>query len=215
MTPQRQVRASRQRTRTAPPRCAAYAVCSELVASPDEFDPRTQLRARTSLGNELDYTSALDAMVLEIGTSDLERLRADYSNLFEIGNDGPPLSIREHLARGDHGGTREEVVRYYEHFGYSLGERHAWQPDHLSVQLEFMHFVCFRESQASREAQALPFQLAQIDFTERHLATWLPDLAARVASLAPGSVYGRAVAAVAEFVAADQAWQQTTIEHLT
>ncbi|MFO1425592.1 MAG: molecular chaperone TorD family protein [Steroidobacteraceae bacterium] len=90
-------------------------------------------------------------------------------------------------------------------------EQHAWQPDHLSVELEFVHMLCWHESQAADGAAALPFQLAQADFTQRHLAAWTPTLAAQVAARAPGSLYARVTRAIADFIVADDAWQRATL----
>jgi DMSO reductase family type II enzyme chaperone len=193
-------------------RCLAYAACSELTASPHELDPRSQLRGRAGLAATLRYAGPLDALLLEVGDAPIDLLRAGYSNLFEVGDQGPPVPIRAQLAPDARAGALEEVVRYYEHFGYVLGEKFAWQPDHLSVELEFMHFLCFHESQASNGAEALPCQLAQADFATRHLAPWLPTMAARVHEVAADSLYARVIDAVAGFVAADAAWQLGTID---
>ncbi|MEZ5565036.1 MAG: molecular chaperone TorD family protein [Gammaproteobacteria bacterium] len=130
---------------------------------------------------------------------------------FEIGSQGPPAPIREDLQTGQRAGTREEVVRFYDYFGYVLEEKFEWQPDHLSVQLEFMHFLCYRESRADTATDALSFQLAQADFAERHLARWVPQLNDGVDKIAAGSLYARTVTAVMEFIVADHAWQLATI----
>ena len=105
--------------------------------------------------------------------------------------------------------TREDVVRFYDYFGYVLDEKFAWQPDHLSLQLEFMHYLCFRESEQAEEV--LSYQLAQLDFAERHLLSWVPRFAAQVETHAPGSLYARVVGALRDFLAEDFAWQTGTI----
>ncbi len=192
-------------------RCLAYAACSELLASPHDLDPRPALRERIGLGEALPAARGLDPLLAELGHAELEGLRAEYSGLFEVGSEGPPVPIREDLQPGRGGGVREEVVRFYEHFGFVLDEKFAWQPGHLSLQLEFMHLLCFRESAAADAALALPFQLAQSDFSTRHLASWLPQLAARAQDVAPDSRYARVVDAVRTFVLADGAWQAATI----
>lgn len=201
----------RQVAETAVLRCLCYAACSEIVASPHEVDPRPALRERIGLGEAVLHARALDPILAAIGDSELTRLRAEYSGLFEIGSDGPPIPIREDLQTGQRAGTREEVVRFYEYFKYVLAEKFAWQPDHLSVELEFMHYLCFRESETDNEAAALPYQLAQADFSERHLVTWLPQLANNVDKLAHGSLYARAVEAIRDFVTEDLEWQRGTI----
>jgi DMSO reductase family type II enzyme chaperone len=201
----------RQVADTAAPRCLCYAACSELLASPHEVDPRPALRERAGLGGTLPYAGALEPLFAEVCAADLGRLQAEYSGLFEVGSQGPPAPIREDLQTGQRAGIREEVVRFYDYFGYVLDARFAWQPDHLSVQLEFMHYLCYREAQAGEGPEALSFQLAQADFAARHLVTWVPQLAANVDRIAAGSLYARAVAAVRDFIRADAAWQAVTI----
>ena len=119
----------------------------------------------------------------------------------------------QHLDRtrqtGQRSGTREDVVRFYDYFGDVLDEKFAWQPDHLSLQLEFMHYLCFRESEQGEEV--LSYQLAQLDFAERHLVSWVPRFAAQVEKHASGSLYARVVAALRDFIAEDFAWQTATI----
>lgn len=201
----------RHTTETAALRCLCYAACSELVASPHEVDPRPALKERAGLGDAVPHARALDPLLAEVSRTELDRLRAEYSGLFEVGSQGPPVPIREDLQTGQRAGTREEVVRFYDYFGYVLDGKFAWQPDHLSVQLEFMHYLCYRESQAANDGDALSFQLAQADFCTRHLAGWVPRLAANVEEVASGTLYARVIAAVREFVVADQEWQVATI----
>ena len=200
---------NRDRDRTAPVRCACYAAYSELTASPHDLDPRPALADKIGVGANLDYGSAMDALLAEFVGADLDRLKSEYSGLFEVGSQGPPVPIREDLQTGQRAGVREDLVRFYDYFGYKLDEKFAWAPDHLSVELEFMHFLCYRE--ASSQDDALSFQLAQADFADRHLVTWLPKLAESVYADAPGSLYSRVVRGVSEFVAKDLAWQQETI----
>lgn len=203
--------AGRDAVVTAAPRCLCYAACSELLASPHDVDPRPALRARAGLGDQLPWAAPLEALLAEVPAADLDRLKAEYSGLFEVGSQGPPVPIREDLQTGQRAGIREEVVRFYDYFGYVLDERFAWQPDHLSVELEFMHYLCYREAGAAEGGDALSFQLAQADFAARHLATWVPQFAAGVDRIAAGSLYARVVAAVRNFILADLDWQQSTI----
>jgi DMSO reductase family type II enzyme chaperone len=195
---------------TAAARCRCYAALSELTASPHDVDAQAGARERRGATDGLPFAATeLDGLLAEFAAADPERLRAEYSGLFEVGSQGPPVPIREDLQTGQRGGTREDIVRFYDYFGYRLGDRFAWAPDHLSVELEFMHYLAFHE--ARDDADRLSWQLAQADFAERHLANWLPQLAAAAAQAAPGSFYARVLAAVRDFVLADVAWQATTI----
>lgn len=199
----------RETAASAPARCACYAAWSELVASPHDLDPRASLRQKIGAGAGVEYGTALDALLSEFADADLDTLKREYSGLFEVGSDGPPVPIREDLQTGQRGGTREDLVRFYNYFNYKLGEKFAWAPDHLSVELEFMHYLCYRE--ATTESDVLSYQLAQVDFTERHLVGWIPRLATSVDANSPESQYSRIVSALHAFVIADYDWQRGTI----
>jgi len=207
--PARTVSAARDDARTAPARCLCYGAFSELLASPHEVDARAALTQRLGAGAGVVYAAGLDDLLREFAGLDIEQLKADYSGLFEVGSQGPPAPIREDLQTGQKGGTREDIVRFYDYFGYRLGDGYAWAPDHLSVELEFMHYLCFHE--ATVDEDRLSWQLAQADFAERHLVNWVPQLASAVAQLAPDSVYSRVLQTLREFVTRDFEWQQTTI----
>ena len=118
----------RQTTETAGLRCLCYAACSELVASPHDVDPRPSLRGRVGLGEAVPHASPLEPLLAEVSGADLARLRAEYSGMFEVGSQGPPAPIREDLQTGQRAGTREEVVRFYEYFGYVLDDKFAGSP---------------------------------------------------------------------------------------
>jgi len=200
---------NRDTAQTAPPRCAAYAAWSELTASPHDLDARDALRARIGGFGGLPHAAGLDELLEDYLGFDTGGLKGQYSGLFEIGDDGPPVPIREDLHRGQRAGVREGLVRFYDYFGYGLDERFAWAPDHVSVELEFMHFLCFRE--ASAVGDAMPFQLAQRDFSERHLNKWVPALAARVQDYAGDGIYVRVLAGLGDFIERDFIWQERTI----
>lgn len=207
----RQVLAQRLRAGTAPPRAAAYGTASELLASPHELDVLAALRARGPLAPSLARARPLDEAVGAALCEPGDALRDAYGALFEVGDEGPPVPIREDLFEERGAVVREEVARFYEHFGYRLADRFAWQPAHLSVQLEFLQLLCHREATAPDDDEARPYQLAQLDFTARHLARWLPGLGAAAQAAAPGAFYARALDSVWSFVQADLEWQRDTI----
>lgn len=79
-------------------------------------------------------------------------------------------SLREgSYAGGDQSALFEELMRFYGFFGLGR-EEGAEMPDHLSVELEFMHFLAFQEGRCGGDAQALAsLSRAQRDFLARHL----------------------------------------------
>ncbi len=206
---QRVAAESRDAVATAAARCRAYALFSALTASPHDVDPRAMAGEAAGALAGLPFAFDCAALVQEFAATGPQQLKTQYSALFEVGSDGPPAPIREDLLTGQKAGTREDIVRFYDYFGYRLADRYAWAPDHLSVELEFMHFLCYHEARETPDR--LSYQLAQADFTERHPARWLPRLADAVATLAAGSLYCRVIAATRDFVATDLAWQTGTI----
>lgn len=216
---ERSVATAREPAATAAGRCLMYAVFSDVIASP--FDTEPAVAGDVIVPDELGLPFApgdMEALLAEWRTADRDQLRREYSGLFEVGSDGPPVPVREDLHRNQPAGVREDIVRFYDFFGYGLSEKFAWAPDHLSVELEFMHYLIYQESRgfepgeaASSAADLLSFQLAQHDFSERHLVNWVPELAARVGAQQPGALYARILAAMSEFLSSDFAWQQSTI----
>ena len=126
-----------------------------------------------------------------------------------MGDRGPPVPIREQQQFSHLSGIREDLLRFYDFFGYPLHQGCAWAPDHLSVVLEFCHLLCYRESTASRDR--LSYQLAQLDFASRHLLLWMPLFADRVDAVSPTSIYSKIARSLCEFVARDYEWQVSTI----
>ena len=210
--PERSVNDVRDAGGTASGRCLMYAIFSDIVASPFDTEPAVagdeiQL---SELGLPYQLTN-LEDRLKEWRETDKDTLKREYSGLFEVGSDGPPVPIREDLHRNQPAGVREDIVRFYDFFGYGLEEKFAWAPDHLSVELEFMHFLTFRESEKSGD-DALSFQLAQHDFSERHLVNWVSELAQRIVEQQPDALYGRLMVAMSEFLVKDFEWQRSTIE---
>lgn len=108
---------------------------------------------------------------------------AEYLRLFEVGIPAAPCPLYE-SAYGPPDRRREvmgELVRFYNHFGLSLGSKARELPDHLRVELEFLHYLTFLEAQGRQEARPVEsLMLAQADFHERHLNRWTPHLWARL-----------------------------------
>jgi len=158
--------------------------------------------------------TGLEDLLQQWRDTDKDTLKSEYSGLFEVGTKGPPVPIREDLHRNQPAGVREDIVRFYEFFGYGLEEKFAWSPDHLSIELEFMHFLCYQEAELCNQegGDVMSFQLAQSDFSERHLVNWVSELAERVATHQPQSLYVNLLAAMTEFLVKDFEWQATTIK---
>jgi TorA maturation chaperone TorD len=200
-------------------RALVYRSLCELVTSPSA-EPWSTERMRGAIDDLTQAapllpfafdSSALEECAMHTDTGALDRAAREYGGQFEVGEHGPPLPIRAELAPGANPASKEELARFYELFGYEVADADAWQLDHLSVQLEFLHLLSFGAAATSDAAAALSFQCAARDVLRRHLAPWLPAMAAKLAA-AEVQPYLRAVMlATAEFVLADHDWLSTSI----
>ncbi len=108
---------------------------------------------------------------------DKETLQVEFSRLFDVGASGPPCPLNGGVYLEERMQTLEEMVRFYNYFGLTAGEDFEELPDHITTQLEFMHFLCHCEDEHQDDPEkANHFQRAQRDFINRHLGKWVPQL---------------------------------------
>jgi DMSO reductase family type II enzyme chaperone len=135
-----------------------------------------------------------------------EVLQQGYVSIFEVGTGRPYCPLYEGSHRSGRMKLMEDLVRFYEHFG--LITQPGDHPDHLSAELEFMHYMSFKEAAAHAHSDPAPdVQRAQRDFLDRHLCKWLPRVRERLRSaqdLPP--FYFFAAGLAEEFCRRDLAW---------
>jgi DMSO reductase family type II enzyme chaperone len=107
----------------------------------------------------------------------------------------------------------EELIRFYNYFGLRPSPRSRDMPDHITIELEFMHFLTFREVTALHHQQDRTSYLrAERDFLERQLCAWVPILLERMGRQQPHPFYA-ALAGLAEaFLAADLRYLRGVLE---
>lgn len=103
---------------------------------------------------------------------------AEFVRVFDAGPGGPPCPLYEGKYAADRMTNMEDLVRFYNHFGLSVAEASEREvPDHITTELEFMHYLAFKEVLAlQRGEDPSPYCFAEIDFLGRHPAKWLPTL---------------------------------------
>ncbi len=130
---------------------------------------------------EVDFTPAQEwwRALQEVGGT--EDLAVEYTRLFDAGASGPPCPLYGGLYGGDRMKKMEEAVRFYNHFGLTTSEEQRELPDHLATQLEFMHYLTYREAEALHAGRDPgPYRRAQRDFVTRDLDSWIPKLCERL-----------------------------------
>jgi len=116
-------------------------------------------------------------------TDEGEELQVEYTRLFDAGVSGPACSLHEGAHRQSRMGALEELVRFYSYFGIARAEAPNDLPDHLSTQLEFLHFLSHSEAVLCQDGvDPSDYRRAQRDFLIHHPGKWVPKLASKLAA---------------------------------
>jgi len=134
-----------------------------------------------------------------------QELQSEYIRLFDVGTPRPPCPLYGgEYKKGGRKGTMEELIRFYNYFGLRPSPRSRDMPDHVTIELEFMHFLTFREVTALHHQQDRTSYLrAERDFLERHLCAWVPRLVERLRRQQPHPFYAALSRLAEAFLAAD------------
>lgn len=136
------------------------------------------------------------------------RFAVEYVRIFDVGAPKPPCPPYEGFYRSDRARTAIllEVSEFYRHFGLGMHRQEGARelPDHVCAELEFLHFLAFKEASASSAGAAeltRGYRWAQGDFLSLHLCRWLPALCERLERAGGAGFYvelGALAARVAE-----------------
>lgn len=140
--------------------------------------------------------------------------QVEYNRLFEVGSmGGPPCPLFGGHWERDRMRVMEELLRFYNYFGLSLTRGQL--PDHITVEMEFMHFLTFKEVEALQEnRQQNSYQRAQRDFLDRHLGKWVPALQQRLAKLEPLPFFDELVILTDEFLRRERQYLKSILDPL-
>ncbi|MBX9633520.1 MAG: molecular chaperone TorD family protein [Magnetospirillum sp.] len=140
--------------------------------------------------------------------STLEELEVRHLAAFEAALPAPRCSLHEGDCRPpeDRPKLLMELKAFYRCFGLAMTGACMGMEDHLTVELEFMHFLAFHQDNTDQPSSALQqFRDAEQDFLQHHLADWVPALAARYSGQASGSdLLGTILSLAARLVSAEQ-----------
>jgi DMSO reductase family type II enzyme chaperone len=165
-------------------RTRMYCLCAESFRYPDQSF-RQQIKNGAlkqafadvfrGLPFDFDWTDTEKQSVDQAARISGQDIEVEFIRLFESGPGNPPLPLLEGLYHKDRRSVFKELLLFYNHFGLSYAEGAMTdRPDHICYELEFLHFLTFKELLALQTDQdCQPYLRAQNDFLERHLLNWL------------------------------------------
>lgn len=151
-------------------------------------------------------------------------MEVEFVRLFEAGIGSPPCPLVEGVYDRDRRAVLRELLLFYNHFGLSYAEGpQAERPDHLGIELEFLHYLTFKEVLAIQSGKdACGYRRAQFDFLGRHPLSWTGKLVQKAERVC-GSLsedcsrevilfYGRLLRLLHNFLEAERRYLQTLLQ---
>ncbi len=133
--------------------------------------------------------------------------QSEYIRLFDVGAAGPPCPLYGGVYVGDRMKVMEDATRFYNFFQLRLSPEMHELPDHITTELEFLHYLTFREAEArQRGVDPMPLLRAERDFLTRHLCKWMPRLQARLGKQTTLPFFPALVRFALAFFEADRAY---------
>jgi len=189
MNPGRSMQQSAQNVTCAEARSGLYQQFAQALSHPDEsmldriFNGEL-LSTIMALASRLPYSAPFNgATTLVSAGASRQDVGVFYTSHFQAGSQA--ISLRESgYSKLTEKALMEEVFRFYQHFGLNvakLAEAGLKElPDHLCVQLEFLHYMTYLEANALRSPPATAnlgaLRRAQCDFVTRHPGSWINAL---------------------------------------
>lgn len=143
---------------------------------------------------------------VETDEHDYDVFQSEYVGLFDVGAGGPPCPLYGGAWGGDRQKVMEEALRFYRFFGLTISSEQRELPDQLTTELEFLHFLTFREMEALEEdSDTGSLRRASRDFLIRHPARWLPKAHEKLQGLDAAAPWRSLVELTAAYCQADAA----------
>jgi TorA maturation chaperone TorD len=201
-------------------RAATYKLLAECYYPPGEAT-REHVRQLSRSTRELcsPAAEAADRMEGALQSDEgFDELAIDHARLFvgPFALLAPPYgSVYLEGERRLMGDSTLAVGECYYEVGLELAAGFNGTPDHIAVELEFMHFLVVKELDALSAEQldrAQNFRQKQRAFLERHLAAWVPDFSHSVEEQAQTQFFQSLAATTRIFIESDynKCWDEIT-----
>lgn len=167
-----------------------------------------------------DETDSLRTKVQnDLAGVSFQGFEVDFTRTFDVGAPEPPCPPYEgaHRPGVEKTAILLAISEFYKHFGLKMdpteGKREL--PDHLSAELEFLHFLTFKEAQARKEETEellKGYLTAQRDFLQRHPVGWLPMFYEKLKKSDVMPFYVQLAKITADIVRCDLEWLNAELE---
>lgn len=183
----------------------------EVVAALQDVDlPQAQ---RTAARRPARVAPLLAAFGEQLQNADATQLQTEYLQIFThiLSTDCPPCET-VYTARHIFQETQElsDIGGFYRAFGLEISAKERL--DHVSVELEFMHFLTYKEAYAQTHhgpAKARLCRDVQRKFVQDHLGRWAIRFAQRLSQKANGGYYGCLASLVEAFLTSEVEFLKT------
>lgn len=196
-------------------RCDSYrflAACfyiprKEMFLQEDLFKNLTE-SLRKSSPDSAEFSVRMGEAVMQYSNEDLS---AEYAKLFvgpyEI--KAPPYgSLYLDSGKKIMGDSTLEVTRIYQSTGLSIDDEFKELPDHITVELEFMYYLTYREAEALEKAgidEASGYLRTQALFLDNFLGRWIQPFCRKIKEATDNGFYRALAGCVSTFTVNDQA----------
>lgn len=184
----------------------AYPTRERLLALKEEACPDAM---EGPFGLPKRLQRAIEPLGQALAGLDLDALRSQHHAAFgHMPLPDSPAYETGYLGSSVFGQTQAmaDIAGFYRAFGLKLSQSERERVDHLTVELEFMRFLTFKEAVAlvhHGRASASVCRRAQRRFWRQHLGRWLPVFSALLMARAPDGFYGAVAPALDSFAQAE------------
>ncbi len=175
------------RSASASERSRTYSLLATALAYPTEAGIDGIVGA--AAGGASGYPAVLRALLKELAATipgDLATLRRSHRRLFPQ-VESQDTAGYETAYRGDEifnqAAIMADIAGFYRAFGLEVGGAMRERPDHVTVELEYLAFLCFKEALSAEGGeidQADVCADAERTFLTDHLGDWGPELGRRL-----------------------------------
>lgn len=197
-------------------RSDVYRLLSECYLYPDN-EKQTEIKHQServkdileNLARHTGYISTETAagFMSALDSPTLEDCQVEYVRLFDY---RPKCGIYESAyvkTEGENPAKLQlQIEECYSRFGLGTSEGFSDPPDHLSIELEFMHFLTNQEAEAMDQGHEEEMEIclqAQREFSTNHLNNWVPGFCDCLATHAQLEFYRILATITRNFVSED------------